>query len=59
MTPGRQAEPWADQAAAQREKAERALIELKASPDPIVAGYALWALELRGEDLARLRDLGV
>ena len=42
--------------AAQREKAEGALAELKASPDAFVAGNARWALELRREDL---KDLGV
>ena len=41
--------------AAQREKAERALAELKASPDAFVAGNARWALELRREDV---KDIG-
>jgi hypothetical protein len=42
--------------AAQREKAEKALVELKASPDAFVAGNARWALELRREGL---KDLAV
>ncbi|MFI5197880.1 MAG: hypothetical protein ACHQJD_04625 [Thermoanaerobaculia bacterium] len=42
----------------QRERVERALAELKTSPDAFVAGNARWALALRREDLARFRDLG-
>ena len=41
--------------AAQRERAESALAELKASPDPFIAGNARWALQLRRENL---KDLG-
>ncbi|HEX7528226.1 MAG TPA: hypothetical protein VF425_03895 [Thermoanaerobaculia bacterium] len=42
--------------AAQREKAEKTLVELRASPDPLAAGNARWALELRRGDL---KDLSV
>ncbi len=40
--------------AAQREKAEKTLVELKASSDVFVAGNARWALDLRREDLKDL-----
>jgi len=43
---------------AQREKAEKALGELKSSSDALVAGNARWALELRREDLAQFTMSG-
>ena len=41
---------------AQREKAERTLVELQASPDALTAGNARWALELRRGDLPQYSD---
>jgi hypothetical protein len=43
---------------AMRDKAEKALGELKESPDTLVAGNARWALGLRRADLAQFTNTG-
>jgi hypothetical protein len=43
---------------AQRDKAEKALGELKGSSDALIAGNAHWALGLRREDLAQFTNPG-